>query len=118
LYGYIDELDGEHVRDLKTTKSYTFGNYRKYWQQHVYPYCLVTSGDCSSIKSFTFDCFVLKGGTSRQPVITGTYYPEEYVYQHEYSRTLLKTFVERFIEFLESNREAITDKKIFGGTNE
>lgn len=113
LYGYIDELKENKVRDIKTSKVYNFGNYRKYWQQHVYPYCLIESGDCDNIDSFVFDCFVLKGGTEKQPIITGVHFPEEYTYQHEYSRGLLKSFCEQFIEFIEENRDLITDKKIF-----
>lgn len=117
LYGYIDELRMNRVYDIKTTKSYQFGQYKKYWQQHLYPYCLVESGMCSSVDSFEFTCYQLSGGTSKTPVITGRMYPELYVYQHEYSKKLLVEHCERFIEFLEENRDSITDKKIFGSEN-
>ena len=117
LYGYIDELKGNKVYDIKTTKKYEFGKYEKYWQRHVYPYCLIESGDCTDIHSFEFACYQLSGGTERNKVITGKKYPEVYNYNHEQSKALIKAQCERFIEFLEENRELITDKKIFGGNN-
>lgn len=118
LYGYIDELRKNKVYDLKTTKKYEFGKYSKYWQRHVYPYCLVESGSCTDIESFEFTCYQLSGGTEKTPMITGKKYPEVYNYNHEQSKALLKAHCERFIEFLEENKELITDKKIFGGEKE
>lgn len=113
LYGYIDELRENKVFDLKTTSRYEFGKYAKYWQRHVYPYTLIESGACTEINSFEFTAYVLKGGTSRTPLITGVQYPEVYQYDHEQSKVLLKDICERFIEFLEENRELITNRKIF-----
>lgn len=118
LYGYIDELRQNRVYDLKTTKKYEFGKYSKYWQRHLYPYCLIESGACTEIESFEFTCYQLCGGTEKTPMITGKKYPEVYNYNHEQSKALLKAHCERFIEFLEENKELITDKKIFGGENE
>lgn len=115
LYGYIDELRKNVVYDLKTTKSYQFGKYNKYWQRHIYPYSLVESKECTEIDNFEFTCYQLSGGTEKIPVITGKQFPEVYKYQHEYSKALIKAHCERFIEFLEENRHLITDKKIFGG---
>lgn len=115
LYGYIDELRKNVVYDIKTTQKYDFGKYKKYWQQHVYPYCLIESGVCTDIDNFEFTCYQLSGGTEKIPVITGKQFPEVYKYQHEYSKALIKAHCERFIEFLEENRYLITDKKIFGG---
>lgn len=117
LYGYIDELRHNKVYDLKTTKKYEFGKYSKYWQRHLYPYCLIESGACTEIESFEFTCYQLSGGTEKTPMITGKKYPEVYNYNHEQSKALLKAHCERFIEFLEENKELITDKKIFGGEN-
>lgn len=117
LYGYIDELNRNKVYDIKTTKKYEFGKYSKYWQRHVYPYCLLESKTCTDIESFEFTCFQLYGGTERNPIITGDKYPELYNYDHEQSKAALKSHCERFIEFLEENRSLITDKKIFGGEN-
>lgn len=113
LYGYIDELRENKVYDLKTTSRYEFGKYAKYWQRHAYPYTLIESGMCTDVTSFEFTAYVLKGGTSRTPLITGVQYPEVYQYDHEKSKVMLKDICERFCEFLEENRGLITDKKIF-----
>lgn len=118
LYGYIDELRQNKVYDLKTTKKYEFGKYQKYWQRHVYPYCLIESGECTEIDSFEFTCYQLSGGTEKQSLIKGKKYPEVYTYNHEQSKQFIKAQCERFIEFLEENKELITDKKVFGGENE
>ena len=115
LYGYIDELLRDTVYDIKTTSSYQFGKYEHGWQRHVYPYCLVASGQMDDIKAFEYTAYHLKGGTSRTPLISGIRYPEYYTYNHEQTVRLLTGHVERFIEFLEANKELITDKKIFGG---
>lgn len=113
LYGYIDELRENKVFDLKTTSRYEFGKYSKYWQRHIYPYTLIESGACTEINSFEFTAYVLKGGTSRTPLITGVQYAEVYQYNHEQSKILLKNICERFCQFLEDNRDLITNKKIF-----
>lgn len=115
LYGYVDELRGKRVYDIKTTKSYTFGNYKKYWQRHVYPYCLIESKDCTEIDAFEFTVYQLKGGGPRSPLIYGDFYREVYDYDHERSTEMIRQHCERFIEFLEAHRSEITDKKIFGG---
>lgn len=117
LYGYIDELKRDIVFDIKTTSNYQFGKYENGWQRHTYPYCLIESGEMDNVKAFEYTAFLLRGGTSRTPLISGTQYPEYYAYNHEQSTKLLTRHCERFIEFLEANREFITDKKIFGGEN-
>ena len=66
-----------------------------------------------SVSAFEYTAYALKGGSSRNPVISGTRYPEYYTYNHDQTVKLLTAHVERFIEFLEANRELITDKKIF-----
>ena len=115
LYGFIDELLRDVVYDIKSTSSYQFGKYEHGWQRHVYPYCLIASGQMDSIKAFEYTAYHLKGGTSRTPLISGVCYPEYYTYNHEQTIKLLTAHVERFIEFLEANKELITDTKIFGG---
>ena len=114
LYGFIDELRRDVVYDIKTTSSYQFGKYEHGWQRHVYPYCLIASGQMESVRAFEYTAFVLKGGTDRTPLISGTRYPEYYTYNHEQTVKLLTNHVERFIEFIKANRELITDTKIFG----
>lgn len=113
LYGFVDELRKDVVYDIKTTSKYDFGKYERGWQRHVYPYCLIASGQVESVKAFEYTAYALKGGTSRTPLISGTRYPEYYTYNHGQTVKLLTNHVERFIEFLEANRSLITDKKIF-----
>lgn len=115
LYGYVDELRSKRIYDIKTTESYAWGNYKNYWQRHVYPYCLIESGDCTEIDAFEFSVFQLKGGGPRSPLIYGDFYREVYDYNHEQSTDIIRQGCERFIEFLEAHRSEITDKKVFGG---
>jgi len=114
LYGYIDYLKKDIVYDAKTTSKYEFGKYKNGWQRHVYPYCLIASGQMDHVAAFEYTAYQLKGGTNRTPLISGTQYPEVYTYNHEQTIKALTAHVEMFIEFLEANRELITDKKIFG----
>lgn len=113
LYGYVDELLRDRVYDIKTTKRYVFGNYSKYWQRHVYPYCLIESGACVDIKAFEFTIAELKGGTERSPLIVGDIYTEVYDYDHVKSTQLIRQQCERFCEFLHDHRKMITDTKIY-----
>jgi hypothetical protein len=112
LYGYPDYIRENKVFDLKTTGRYEFGKYKEYSQRYVYPYCLIESGGCTGIENFEFTAY--KMGT-RKGLIYGTQYPEVYKYNHDEAKTLLRQKLERFIEFLEDNRNLITDRKIFGG---
>ena len=116
LYGWIDELCKDVVKDIKTTKRYDFGQYSHYWQRHVYPYCLIESGDSKAIKGFEFTVVKWAGGTKYNPVISGEMYKEYYTYDHCESSALIRQECERFIEWLEAHKDKITDKKIFGGT--
>lgn len=115
LYGYPDYIKGDKVYDLKTTSRYEFGKYSKYWQRHVYPYSLIESGKCTEISAFEFSAFQLKGGTEKNPLITGDFYPEVYTYNHQRSKEALRGICERFHEFLINNRSLIKDEKIMGG---
>ena len=114
LYGYIDYLRENKVFDAKTTKQYEFGKFSKSWQKHVYPYTLIESGKCTDINTFEYTVFQLTGGKSDYPLINGSMYKEEYVYDHKQSEDRLRNICEHFIEFLEENKDSITDKKIFG----
>ena len=113
LYGWIDELCKDVVKDIKTTKRYEFGNYAHYWQRHVYPYCLIESGDSKAIKGFEFTVVKWAGGTKYNPVISGEMYKEYYTYDHCESSALIRQECERFVEWLEQNRNKITNLKIF-----
>lgn len=116
LHGYIDYLRMDRLFDAKTTKQYAFGNYQKKWQRYTYPFSLIESGMMKEVNSFEFTIYVLKGGSSRTPLITGTQYKEVYTYDHEQARKMLTQQCERVIEFLEENRSLITNMKVFGQT--
>ena len=118
LYGYLDYLLCDVVYDVKTTGKYEFGKYKKGWQQYVYPWTLIESKRCTDIKAFEYTAVLLKGGTSKEPLITGEIYPEVYTYSHEKATQLINSMLEHFIEFLNNNKALITDKKVFGGVND
>lgn len=111
LYGYIDEWVKDRVIDIKTTSYYNFGKFERKWQRHLYPYCVIESGMIDNISSFEYAVVQFPKYAS---VYYGTYYKEEYTYNHEDSSKRLKMHVEAFIEWLESRREYITNKTIFG----
>ena len=100
LYGYLDYLLPFKVVDLKTTGKYNAFKYRNNWQHIVYPYCLNQQG--IEITDFEYLVTDFKG-----------VYKEAYAYMPKLDIPRLRDICERFIEFLESNRELITDKKIF-----
>ena len=113
LYGFIDEMRRDIVYDIKTTSHYEFGKYQEYNQRFIYPYCLIESGMVTEINFFEFTAFALKGGNSRIPLISGTQYSEVYNYNHEQAKRHIKDTCERFREFIEANRDKITDTNIF-----
>lgn len=113
LYGYVDEIKGDMVYDIKTTSRYEFGKYGGGWQRHLYPYCLVESGEMKEVAAFEYTAFVWSGGSSRNPVLSAKMYPELYTYDHAQSSLALREICERFIEWLEVHRAEITNKKIF-----
>ena len=116
LHGYIDYLRQDRLYDAKTTKRYAFGDFQKKWQRYTYPFTLIESGMMKEVNSFEFTIYLLKGGSSRTPLITGTQYKEVYTYDHEQARRMLTQQCERVIEFLEDNRSLISNKKVFGQT--
>lgn len=118
LHGYIDYLRQDKVYDCKTTKRYSFGDFQKKWQRYTYPFTLIESGMMSEVNSFEFTIYVLSGGSSRQPVITGKQYKEIYTYDHEQARQMLTQQCERLAEFLEENKNHITNMKVFGKETE
>ncbi len=115
LHGYIDYLRENVVMDCKTTKQYQWGNYQKKWQRYTYPYTLIESGMMNDVNQFEFTIYVLKGGTSRTPLITGTQYKEVYTYDHEQAGMMLRQQCERLIDFLEENKDLITNTRVYGG---
>jgi len=108
LYGYIDMLLCDKIHDIKTTGSYEAWKYRNNWQHRVYPYCLETMGN--EISAFEYNILEIKGGKF-------TTYKEYYNYDKERTRGELTTICEQFIEFIEAQKDKITDKKIFNKLN-
>ena len=108
LYGYIDELMPTVVHDLKTTKSYTAGDFKRHWQHLVYPYCLNANGN--NVTDFEYNIAEInrtKYGVNYKTLT------EYFAYNAETDIPRLTAHVEGFIEFIEANRNLITDKKIF-----
>lgn len=109
LYGYIDELLPTSVHDIKTTGNYKHGKFANNWQHIVYPYCLNESGN----EVFDFEYNIVYFDKERFSTHT-----EHYNYVPERDKRKLINHLEEFIQFLETNRSLITDKKIFNyGTN-
>lgn len=113
LYGFIDELRENVVYDIKTTKSYSFGDFEHKWQRHVYPYCLIESGMCTDVKEFEYTIFKLVGGNTKQKYITADVSREVYSYNHEQSTKQIREHCEHFIQFIDAHREQITNDLIF-----
>lgn len=108
VYGVLDELTATCVHDIKTTKSYEAWKYKDYSQRLVYPYCLNENG--SNVDRFEFNVLIItetKSGFNYETVT------EFYNYNHEEDSLILKSKVEELIEFIEENRELITNQKIF-----
>lgn len=112
LYGYVDELKACSIHDIKTTGQWTFGKFRSHAQHLVYPYCLRKMG--VDISMFEYNIQVL----DRYGMTTGEFTTEAYDFVPERDEQALRRKVEDFIDFLEDNRHLITDRKVFGGTNE
>lgn len=112
LHGYIDYVLDDKVIDLKTTSDYSYPKFNDGWQKDVYPYCLIESGMMKSVPEFDYIVVHWKDLVGRPT--TGAVYVEPYTYNHEASTLRLRNICEWFIEWLEMNRERITNKAIFG----
>ena len=112
LYGFVDYILRDKVIDLKTTKRYTFLKFEHNWQKEVYPYCLIESGDMEDVTEFEF--YVVSWKDLVDKPTQGTIYKENYTYRHDTAKGKLINICESFIEWLESHKEQITNKKIFG----
>jgi len=100
VYGVIDELLPNSVHDIKTTSKYSAFKYKNGWQHIVYPFCLIRNGH--NITDFEYNITNFKDT-----------FIESYTYQPERDEPKLILHCEAFIEFLELNKNLITDKKIF-----
>jgi hypothetical protein len=105
LYGYIDELMPSSIHDIKTTSKYKVGKFRNNWQHVVYPYCLNQNGN--EVNEFEYNVAVF--GSNNNYSTFKEYY--RYVPDRDINR--LQLITESLIEFIEANRNLITDKKIF-----
>lgn len=104
LYGYIDYIMPFCTHDLKTTGQYAVGNYKNHWQHIVYPYALMKNG--CNVPDFEYNVVEL-GKTCYRT------YTESYSFVAERDIPKLTQHCEDFIRFLQTNRDLITDKKIF-----
>lgn len=104
IYGYSDFLLPFRVVDLKTTGKYSAFKFRNNWQHIVYPFLLHFNGNF--ISDFTYLVY-------KWTKTGGEIFEEEYTYDETRDLPKLVNIVEQFIEFLEANRNLITDKKIF-----
>ena len=113
LYGYADYVNGAEVIDLKSTSTYTVSKYREHWQHYVYPYCLVRGGLTEDFHNFTYLVAELNAG--RDGLLKGNIYTESYNPTIEECERTIRQFLDsQFLPFLEDNRAAITDGKVFG----
>lgn len=104
LYGYIDYLMPFCVHDLKTTRQYSVGNYKRHWQHKVYPYALMKSG--CDVFDFEYDISEIGKTYYRN-------YKECYTFKPERDVPQLTQHCEGLINFITENRDLIKDKKIF-----
>ncbi|MCD8302580.1 MAG: HNH endonuclease [Prevotellaceae bacterium] len=109
LYGYIDELMPQAVHDIKTTGSYRVGKFKDHSQHLVYPYCLYMAG--SKVTEFHYNIVEFS------PRGVAGVYDEAYSFVPERDVPVLRDRVEGLVEFMEENRDSITDRKVFGGEN-
>jgi hypothetical protein len=107
LYGYIDELMPTSIHDIKVTGNYEAWKFKDKWQRIVYPYCVNESG--GNVTDFEYNILSINENKGETFYETKT----EYYNYTEQDKERLTAFVERLIDFLEENRELITDKKIF-----
>lgn len=108
LYGCIDELMPMCIHDIKTTGKYAAGKFKSHWQHIVYPYCL--QNEWNSISDFEYNVLLINERAGGDTYETFT---EHYAYVADRDIPPLTTHVESLIEFIETHRDLITDKKIF-----
>lgn len=106
LYGYVDRVEGfNKLRDYKTTGNYTFPKYINAYQHKVY--LVVANAEGYKVDEMEYDI---------------TDFNDRYSEIYSYNETKMKADVfnmcRRVINFVEENKESITDKKIFGGEND
>jgi hypothetical protein len=99
IYGFMDETVADTGYEIKTTSKYEFPKYLHNWQHPAYLHCMRHNG-------VDVHKFVYMATDFRQ------IYEEAYRYREEDTDRLVSVCNE-FIEFLEINRDRITDRRIF-----
>lgn len=103
LYGFIDYLNPLSVHDMKTTNSYNPFKFKNHWQHIVYMYCLRQQGN--DTERFLYDiCEWTKEGYEM--------HFEQYTWNDSYLVDL-RGICDSFWNFVEENRELITNNSIF-----
>lgn len=101
LYGFADKVFQDTVYDIKTTSKYEFPKFITGWQHKVYPYCFNANNIFVSLFEYTVTDF-------------SNIFKEQYVYAPFRDIPTLQDICGSLIDFIETHRPLITDKKIFG----
>lgn len=101
LYGVVDEILAFKAYDIKCTGTFAYPKFNKNFQHRCYMYILRKNGIMVETFEYTVTDY------SRM-------WTEEYVWNESVYVPQLVNICERFIDFLESKKEFITDKKVFG----
>lgn len=117
LYGYIDEWIGNKMIDIKTTSRYSWPKFEKGWQRHIYPWCVIESGEATEVDSFTYWVVEWDYCKAGMPLKAKNIYEETYTYSHQESGEKIKEMLESFLSWVDSRKDFIQDKRIFGGEN-
>ena len=99
LYGYMDETVADTAFEIKTTQKYEAPKYLHHWQHPTYLYCLKRGR--VDVRRFIYMCTDFRG-----------IYEEHYHYRDEDTDRLIGVCNE-LIEFVEINRDLITNQRIF-----
>ena len=106
LYGYLDYRLPDKIVDLKTTSTnYSAGKYIDNLQHLLYTYCVRQKGIL--LNDFTY--LIVQFSKDRENIFI-----EDYIYESDRDENILRDICSHFIDFIETNKHLITDKKIFG----
>ncbi len=113
LHGYPDYILPHNVTDLKTTESYKFGKYERYWQRYVYPYILQQSGMMRECQYFEFLAVEFKLN-KETGILSGEIATEQYTDSSVgVCEEKLRWICSAFIDWLENHKALIFETKIF-----
>lgn len=113
LHGYPDYIMPRQVTDLKTTTSYSFGKYERYWQRYVYPYILKLSGYMQECDMFEFLAVELKADR-KTGIIAGSVASEQYTdVSLSKCEEKLRWICSAFIGWIEDHKSQIYEQRIF-----